>query len=51
MKEVAEAKSKYNKADLQEVIENKQKEMEAAAKKLDFITAARLRDEIAALNA
>ncbi len=50
MKEVAEAKSRYNTADLQEMIENKQKEMETAAKNLDFITAARLRDEIAALK-
>ncbi len=50
MKEVAEAKSRYNTADLQEMIENKQKEMETAAKNLDFITAAKLRDEIAALK-
>jgi len=33
------------------MIGQKQKEMEAAAKNLDFIKAAKLRDEIAALRA
>lgn len=33
------------------MIEEKQKAMEAAAKNLDFIKAAKLRDEIAALKA
>jgi len=43
-----EANSKQDST--QESKEEKQKEMEAAAKNLDFITAARLRDEIKALQ-
>lgn len=50
LKEVAEAKSTYGTEDLEKLIAQKQKEMETAAKNLDFITAARLRDEILALK-
>jgi excinuclease ABC subunit B len=39
-----------NKEQITKMIKQKQKEMEAAAKDLDFIIAARLRDEITALN-
>ena len=46
----AEAKSTYGGKDLENIIAQKQKEMEAAAKKLDFILAAKLRDEILALK-
>ncbi|WP_313216268.1 excinuclease ABC subunit UvrB [Soonwooa sp.] len=51
LQEVAEVKSTYANEDIQKLIEQKQKEMEDAAKKLDFIAAAKLRDEIAALKA
>ena len=51
MREVAEAKATYGSEDLEKMIAAKQKEMEAAAKNLDFIKAAKLRDEIAALKA
>ncbi|MDR0230022.1 MAG: excinuclease ABC subunit UvrB [Flavobacteriaceae bacterium] len=43
----AEAQIKYSsKADIEKLIREKRKEMEKAAKNLDFINAARLRDEI-----
>ena len=48
--EVAETKATYGSEDLEELIAEKQKAMEAAAKNLDFIKAAKLRDEIAALK-
>ena len=51
LQEVAEVKATYANEDIQKLIEQKQKEMEEAAKKLDFISAAKLRDEIAALKA
>ncbi|MGU3376807.1 excinuclease ABC subunit UvrB [Chryseobacterium sp. M5A1_1a] len=51
MKKVAEAKATYASEDIEKMIEQKQKEMEAAAKNLDFIKAAKLRDEILALKA
>lgn len=50
LQEVAEVKAHYASGDIQKLIDQKQKEMEDAAKKLDFIAAARLRDEIAALK-
>ena len=47
----AEAKVKYSsKADIEKMIRDKRKEMEQAAKNLDFISAARLRDEINVLK-
>ena len=49
LKQVAEEKASYGK-DATELIAEKQKAMEAAAKNLDFIKAAKLRDEIAALK-
>ena len=48
-KQVAEEKASYGK-DATELIAEKQKAMEAAARNLDFIKAAKLRDEIAALK-
>jgi len=51
MQKVAEEKASYSSEDLEKTISRKQKEMEAAAKNLDFIKAAKLRDEIAALRA
>lgn len=51
LQKVAEVKSTYGKEDLEDLIAGKQKEMETAAKNLDFIKAAKLRDEIAALKA
>ncbi len=50
LQQVAEAKSSYSEEEISSLIEEKQKEMEAAAKNLDFIKAAKLRDEIAALK-
>jgi excinuclease ABC subunit B len=50
LQKVAEAKASYTSEDMEKVIGQKQKEMEAAAKNLDFIKAAKLRDEIAALK-
>lgn len=50
VQKVAEAKANYAGEDLEKMIEQKQKEMEAAAKNLDFIKAAKLRDEITALK-
>ncbi len=49
LKQVAEEKSSYGK-DAEVIIAEKQKAMEAAARNLDFIKAAKLRDEIAALK-
>ncbi len=40
----------YGSVDVEKLIAEKQKAMEAAAKNLDFITAAKLRDEIVALK-
>lgn len=51
MQEVAETKANYGSEDIEKIVVAKQKEMEAAAKNLDFIRAAKLRDEIAALKA
>jgi len=51
MQEVAETKANYGSEDIEKMVVAKQKEMEAAAKNLDFIKAAKLRDEIAALKA
>ena len=51
LKQVAEVKSNYGSEEIEKMIEEKQKEMEAAAKNLDFIKAAKLRDEIVALKA
>lgn len=50
LREVAETKANYGNVDIEKIIAQKQKEMEAAAKNLDFIKAAKLRDEIAALK-
>lgn len=50
LQKVAEAKASYTSEDIEKVIVQKQKEMESAAKNLDFIKAAKLRDEIAALK-
>ncbi len=51
LQKVAEAKASYTSEDIEKVIVQKQKEMESAAKNLDFIKAAKLRDEIEALKA
>ncbi|WP_076553147.1 excinuclease ABC subunit UvrB [Chryseobacterium ureilyticum] len=51
LQKVAETKASYSGEDFDKIIDQKQKEMEAAAKNLDFIKAAKLRDEIAALKA
>lgn len=49
--QAAEETLKYKtKADIEKIIRTKRKEMEKAAKDLDFINAARLRDEIKALK-
>lgn len=50
LQKVAEAKTNYAPEELEKLILKKQKEMEAAAKNLDFITAASIRDEIKALQ-
>ena len=50
LKQVTEQKQKHSTEEIEKIIAEKQKEMEAAAKNLDFITAARLRDEIKALQ-
>lgn len=50
LQKVAEVKATYASEDVEKMIVQKQKEMEAAAKNLDFIKAAKLRDEIAALR-
>lgn len=51
LQKVAETKASYASEDIDKMIALKQKEMEAAAKNLDFIKAAKLRDEIEALKA
>lgn len=50
MKKVADERANYSGGDVESLINQKQKEMEKAAKQLDFITAARLRDEIMMLK-
>lgn len=50
IRQVAEERVAYGSVDLEKLIAEKQKAMEAAAKNLDFITAAKLRDEIVALK-
>ncbi|MTG98427.1 MULTISPECIES: excinuclease ABC subunit UvrB [Myroides] len=51
LQKAAENEIKYkSKADIEKMIREKRKEMEKAAKDLDFINAARLRDEIKALK-
>lgn len=51
LKKVAEQQSSYGKdIDIEKLIAQKQKQMEDAAKQLDFILAAKLRDEINALK-
>ena len=50
LQKVAEEKQSYNSDELVEIISKKQKEMEKAAKNLDFITAAKLRDELKILK-
>ena len=50
LKQVAEQRASYGEADLDMLIAEKQKAMEAAAKNLDFIKAAKLRDELAVLK-
>ncbi|WP_374364109.1 excinuclease ABC subunit UvrB [Cloacibacterium sp.] len=50
VRQVAEEKAAYGSVDIEKMIAEKQKAMEDAAKNLDFITAAKLRDEIAALK-
>ena len=50
LQKVAEQKASYGSEDLTKLISEKQKAMEAAAKNLDFIKAAKYRDEIAVLK-
>lgn len=50
IQKVAEVKATYATEDIEKLVAQKQKEMEAAAKNLDFIKAAKLRDEIVALK-
>ena len=50
LKQATEQKQKFSSEEIGKLITEKQKAMEAAAKNLDFITAARLRDEIKALK-
>ncbi|MCU7614631.1 excinuclease ABC subunit UvrB [Chryseobacterium sp. GMJ5] len=50
LQKVAEVKATYATEDVEKLVAQKQKEMETAAKNLDFIKAAKLRDEIAALR-
>lgn len=50
IRQVAEERETYGSVDVEKLIAEKQKAMENAAKNLDFITAAKLRDEIAALK-
>ena len=50
MQKVADVKATYATEDVEKLIAQKQKEMEGAAKNLDFIKAAQLRDEIVALK-
>ena len=50
IRQVAEEREALGSADVEKLIAEKQKAMETAAKNLDFITAAKLRDEILALK-
>ena len=50
LQKVAEERASYGSEDLEKMIAEKQKAMEKAAKNLDFITAAKLRDEISVLK-
>ena len=50
IRQVAEEREELGSADVEKLIAEKQKAMETAAKNLDFITAAKLRDEIVALK-
>lgn len=50
IRQVAEERAAYGSVDVEKLVAEKQKAMEAAAKNLDFLTAAKLRDEIAALK-
>ncbi len=50
LKQIAEKKSAITPEEIEKLITEKQKAMEAAAKNLDFITAAKLRDEIKILQ-
>lgn len=50
IKKVAEDEPQYKSEDLEKIISKKHKEMEKAAKNLDFLTAAQYRDEIQALK-
>lgn len=50
VQKVAEERATYGNGNVEKLISQKQKEMEAAAKNLDFIKAAKLRDEIALLK-
>ena len=50
LKQATEQKQKHSTEEIEKIITEKQKKMESAAKNLDFITAARLRDEIKALQ-
>lgn len=50
IKKVAESEPQYKSEDLEKIISKKQKEMEKAAKNLDFLTAAKIRDDIQALK-
>ena len=50
LKKIAQEKIEMSSEDLEKLIEEKQKSMEAAAKNLDFITAAKLRDELEVLR-
>lgn len=50
LKQVAEDTPDYQSKDLDKIISKKQKEMEKAAKNLDFLTAAKIRDEIKLLK-
>ncbi len=50
LQQVAEERASYSSEDLDKLIAQKHKAMEKAAKNLDFITAAKLRDEITALK-
>lgn len=51
LKKVAEQTAGYGSEDIEKMVVEKQKAMEAAARNLDFIKAAQLRDEINALKA
>ncbi len=50
LKQVAEKRASYGSEDIEKIIAEKQLAMEKAAKNLDFIMAAKLRDEISALK-